>query len=46
MHQSHELPTWSPRVKPVLVRRLYEQDAQGIHDEELLNEIGIGLLLR
>lgn len=46
MNESHELPTWSPRVKPALVRRLYEQDARGIHDEELLNEIGIGLLLR
>jgi hypothetical protein len=34
------LPTWAPRVKPHLVRRLYGNDAQGICDEELLDDVG------
>ncbi|MCL5995162.1 MAG: hypothetical protein M1546_03800 [Chloroflexi bacterium] len=39
-------PRWHPRVKQHLVRRLYENEAQGILDEELINAVGIGLLLR
>lgn len=46
MNESHELPEWSPRVRPALVKQLYLSDAQGIHDDELIDEIGIGLLLR
>jgi hypothetical protein len=46
MNESHELPAWSPRVRPALVRQLYLQDAQGIQDEALANEVGFGLLLR
>ena len=44
--QSRLLPTWSPRVKQRLVRRLYESDAQGLIDEELLDEVGWGLYSR
>jgi predicted RNA-binding Zn-ribbon protein involved in translation (DUF1610 family) len=33
-------------VKPHLVRRLYENDAQGLCDEELLNEVGWALYSR
>jgi hypothetical protein len=40
------LPTWSPRVTQREIRRLYETDAKGIHDEELINEVGYGLLAR
>jgi len=40
------LPTWAPRVKPNLIRRLYESDALGIYDEELLNEVGWRLYSR
>ncbi|HEY3340809.1 MAG TPA: hypothetical protein VGK81_02280 [Anaerolineae bacterium] len=39
-------PTWAGRVKQHMIRQLYENDAQGILDEELINEVGLGLLLR
>ena len=39
-------PRWAGRVKQQLIRRLYENDAQGIVDEELIDEVGFGLLLR
>ncbi len=37
---------WSPRVPAHKVRRLYESDAQGMLDEELLDEVGYGILAR
>ena len=37
---------WSPRVSKLKIRRLYELDAQGIIDEELLDDVGFTLLLR
>jgi hypothetical protein len=37
---------WSPRVPQWKIRRLYELDAQGILDEELLDDVGFTLLLR
>ncbi|MCY3021375.1 MAG: hypothetical protein NTW87_20360 [Planctomycetota bacterium] len=40
------LPTWAPRVTQREIRRLYEADAKGIYDEELINEVGYGLLAR
>ena len=40
------LPTWAPRVTQREIRRLYEMDAKGINDEELINEVGYGLLAR
>jgi ribosomal protein L37AE/L43A len=40
------LPEWAPRVRPAKIRRLYELDALGIHDEELLDEVGYALLAR
>ncbi len=40
------LPQWSPRVKKHQIKRLYEDDARGIHDEELLEEVGYTLLCR
>ena len=39
-------PEWSPRVSRHKVARLYEKDAQGIRDEELVDDVGYGLLLR
>lgn len=44
--QGEVIPTWSPRVKMSKIRRLYESDARGIHDEELLDDVGYGLLCR
>jgi hypothetical protein len=37
---------WEPRVKPALIRKLYEADAAGLVDEKLINEVGYALLLR
>ncbi len=46
MENNHPLPIWAPRVKQQLIRRLYESDAQGRLDEELLNEVGWALHAR
>jgi predicted RNA-binding Zn-ribbon protein involved in translation (DUF1610 family) len=40
------LPVWAPRVKPHLICRLYDTDAQGIYDNELLEKVGWGLYAR
>ena len=37
---------WAPKVPPDQIRRLYEKDAQGLFDEELLREVGYRLLAR
>src|SRR2546427_13195711 len=37
---------WAPRVNPQKIRRLYETDARGIVDEELIEEVGFGLYSR
>src|SRR5690242_19669400 len=46
MKQTFILPTWAPRVKPYLIRRLYESDAQGMVDLPLLDEVGWALYSR
>jgi hypothetical protein len=33
---------WTRRVEPQKIRRLYESDARGMLDEELLNDVGYG----
>jgi hypothetical protein len=40
------LPHWSPRLPQGKIRRLYELDAAGIYDDDLINEIGWGLRAR
>ncbi len=40
------LLSWSPRVRPEVIRRLYESDARGMLDEDLLEEVGFGLYSR
>jgi hypothetical protein len=42
----NQLPTWSPRLPQALIRRLYELDAQGIYDDDLLDEVGWALVHR
>ena len=37
---------WAPRIKQQRIRQLYENDAHGLHDEELMDEVGWGLLAR
>jgi hypothetical protein len=46
MSTSHRLPVWAPRVPKRDIRRLYETDAQGIYDLDLIQEVGYGLLAR
>ncbi len=43
---SHQLPQWAPRIKQDLIRRLYESDACGMLDEDLLDEVGWALVHR
>lgn len=40
------LPIWASRVTQQEIRRFYETDAKGIYDEELINDVGFGLLAR
>jgi hypothetical protein len=42
----NERPRWAPRVPQHKIRRLYEMDAQGIKDDLLIDDVGIGLYLR
>jgi hypothetical protein len=37
---------WAPKVAQAPVARLYERDAAGLHDEELLDEVGYALWAR
>jgi hypothetical protein len=37
---------WAPRVNPSLISRLYETDARGIVDDELINAVGRALHAR
>jgi hypothetical protein len=46
MATNNRLPTWAPRVPKRLIRRLYETDAQGIYDLDLIHEVGYALLAR
>lgn len=46
MMNSRDIPKWAPRVTQREIRRLYETDAKGIHDEELIDEVGCGLMVR
>lgn len=41
-----KLPTWAPRIQPSKIRRLYDLDAQGIYDDELLDDVGYSLRAR
>ena len=42
----HRKPTWAKKVPPYKIKKLYEQDAKGIYDEELVDDVGIGLYAR
>ena len=37
---------WASRVNPATIRRLYETDARGIVDEDLIDEVGFALYAR
>jgi hypothetical protein len=37
---------WAPRLRPQLLRRLYDSDAEGLQDMELCDEVGMILYMR
>jgi hypothetical protein len=37
---------WAPRLRPQLLRRLYDSDAEGFQDMELCDEVGMILYMR
>jgi len=39
-------PVWAKKVPPDKIKRLYEQDAKGIYDEELADDVGVSLYAR
>jgi hypothetical protein len=39
-------PKWAARVSPALIKRLYESDARGVLDDELLDDVGMRLYMR
>ena len=46
MEVKNERITWSPRLRPALLKRLYDADALGLRDDELCNDVGYRLYLR
>ncbi|MBN1270200.1 MAG: hypothetical protein JXB04_11485 [Kiritimatiellae bacterium] len=46
MSPDDPVPAWSPRVPQARIRRLYETDARGIYDDELVDDVGYRLLAR
>ena len=46
MNRKNQLPTWAPRVAQRKIKKLYKKIAQGIFDEELLQDVGFSLYLR
>ena len=46
MNERSAAPRWSPRVPKWKIRRLYERDAMGICDEDLIDDVGYALLAR
>ena len=46
MDPCQTVPRWAPRVTQQKIRRLYETDAKGIYDDDLIAEVGYGLLAR
>jgi len=46
MNDGDAAPRWAPRVPQWKIRRLYERDAMGIYDDELILDVGYALLAR
>jgi hypothetical protein len=42
----YEKPRWAAKVRPEWIARLYESEASGRLDDELLDRVGLALLLR
>ena len=39
-------PKWAPKIPPQKIKKLYELDAKGIQDDELVEDVGISLYAR
>jgi len=39
-------PNWAKKIPPQKIKKLYELDAKGIYDEELVDDVGISLYAR
>jgi hypothetical protein len=39
-------PDWAPRIAQHKIRQIYEDDARGTHDDELIEDVGYSLLTR
>lgn len=47
MNDKNELRIrWAPKVRQHQIRRLYENDARGIVDTTLIDDVGLALFLR
>lgn len=46
MQNEKILPQWAPRVPQSSIRRLYQNDAQGIYDPDLIDAVGYALRSR
>lgn len=44
--RNHERIRWAPRVRQAAIWQLYRNDAQGILDQELIDEVGTALYAR
>jgi hypothetical protein len=44
--EQHAKTHWAPRLRPQLLKRLYQTDAQGFQDLELCDEVGMILYMR
>ena len=44
--KTSKLPTWSPRIARRHIERLYRTCGRGILDEDLIDEVGVGLYVR
>jgi len=45
MNQTERI-RWAPKVMPALIERVYREDAAGLYDEVLIDDLGVRLLLR
>jgi hypothetical protein len=46
MNENHIVPQWAPRLPKKIIHRLYLNDAIGIRDEGLIDDVGYRLLMR
>lgn len=46
MEQGRKALKWTPRLPKEKLRRLYVKEAEGIYDEELIDDVGISLYMR